>query len=136
MTTVKSLNKKGIECKQPGIEVIRNTSLCEILCKLLAAKLMETCERMTFVYRTINVVNPKFIVVNTCSESTESAQVKKNAAVFGIFSREKPRSKKKKKKSRKFLRNPKGHVPNMKSTEPELVTVLEKFQENVELCPL
>ena len=60
---------------------------------------------MTFVYRTINVVNLKY---------------------------------RSKKKCRKFLPNLKGQVPNMKSTEPELVPVLEKspvmqFQEDVEL---
>ena len=76
---------------------------------------------MIFVYRTINVVNAKFIVINTCDESTVSSQVKKSAAIFCIFSREKSWS------------NKKMQEPDMKSTEPESVPVLENFQENVEL---
>lgn len=40
---------------------------------------------MIFVYRMINVVNLKFIVVNICSELIELVQVKKNVVVFGIF---------------------------------------------------
>jgi len=71
----KPSNKKGIEgeilsqvLEQAGIEVIRNSNLSERLCKPCAAKLRRTCEGMTFISRTINVVNPKFVAVDTCIE--------------------------------------------------------------------
>ena len=68
-------NKKGIKgeilsqvLEQAGIEVIINSNLSERLCKPCAAKLRRTCEGMTFISRTINVVNPKFVAVNTHNE--------------------------------------------------------------------
>ena len=77
---------------------------------------------MIFVYRTINVVNAKFIVVHTCDESTVSSQVKKSGAIFCIFSREKSRS------------NKKMQEPDMKSPEPESVPVLENSRKMLN-CP-
>ena len=68
--------------EQAGIEVIINSNLSERLCKPCAAKLRRTRERMTFIFRTINVaVNPKFVAVNTRSE----LEVKKSVAVYRIY---------------------------------------------------
>ena len=68
-------NKKGIKgeilsqvLEQAGIEVIINSNLSERLCKPCAAKLRRTCEGMTFISRMRNVVNPKFVAVNTHNE--------------------------------------------------------------------
>ena len=53
---------------QAGIVIIINSNLSERLCKPCSAKLRRTCEGMTFISRTINVVNPKFVAINTYSE--------------------------------------------------------------------
>ena len=54
--------------EQAGIIVIINSNLSERLCKPCAAKLRRTCVGMAFISRSINVVNPKFVAVNTRSE--------------------------------------------------------------------
>ena len=73
-------NKKGIKgeilsqvLEKAGIEVIINSNLSERLCKPCAAKLRRTCEGM------INVVNPKFVAVNTRSwRSSQQSSIRRS----------------------------------------------------------
>ena len=65
--------------EQAGIEVIINSNLSERLCKPCAAKLRRTCEGMTFISRIINVVNPKFVAVNTRSwRSSQQSDIRRS----------------------------------------------------------
>ena len=80
---------------------------------------------MTFVSRTMNAINPKFVAVSTCSESTECNPSSKRALPSSVSLHQ--RDVLEQINCRTFLLNSKGQVRETKSTEPESVPVLENL---------
>lgn len=137
----KPSNKKGIEgqilaqvLEQVGIEVTRNSKLSERLCKPCASKIRRACEGMTFVSRTLNVVNPKFVAVNTCSESTDCHPRSKRALPSSVSTPERSPGAKKMQKVSSQFQGPSSEVEVHRTTSAGARKSLGmEFQDNFEL---
>ena len=136
----KPSNKKGIEgqilarvLEQVGIEVTKNSKLSERLCKPCASKLRRTCEGMTFVSETLNVVNPKFVVLNTCSESPECHPRSKRALPSSVSTPERSPGAKKLQKVASQFQGPSSEVEVHRTRGGARKSLEMEFQDNLEL---